>query len=304
MEKRLALVGEMRAKWRAIALSPQPMDGDRVEQAVYRAYDTAGLPLTKNLLFVESPRQGAKMAANLGETLAAEFYDPMLGERRFGIPGVSDDALGIAGLFSDLETMTQHVCLLLQEALGATRRNAWYWRNSRSVVCAGQFDAGRLCYEDYKQATARGCVYPFLGMMAMAEACGWWWPYSDACIVSAKPVRIALDSDSRLHNPYGPAMLYPDGFCVWALHGVLMERGADGEADDSESRPAERAPDRADLERRAASRPDEVLWRGAVSAGERGAHPASGRLRYAVREARSRRRATGDGEGGQLHTKT
>jgi hypothetical protein len=223
--RRIALVDEMRSKWRGIALSTRPLDFHCAEQAIYRAYDCAGYCFPDTVEFVESPRQGAKRVETLGETLATEMLRSDVSERRYGIRTGDRAALGITGLFSDLEQMGQHLCRLLnQELLPLMQRqqHSWHWRPP--AYCPGPFDAGRLCYEDYKAASARGSSYGFRGQMEAAQECGLWWPYDDVCIVSAKPTHLSLDSSSRLHSTRGPAMLFSDGFKLYALHGILMPK--------------------------------------------------------------------------------
>ena len=55
----------------------------------------------------------------------------------------------------------------------------------------------------------------------MAE-CGWWWPFEGAVILTERPTQLHMDSEGKLHNPSGPAVLYPDGFSVYAWHGVRI----------------------------------------------------------------------------------
>ncbi|MBF0345996.1 MAG: hypothetical protein HQL06_17440 [Nitrospirae bacterium] len=41
-------------------------------------------------------------------------------------------------------------------------------------------------------------------------------------IISKPPVEIHIGENNLLHNDHGPALKFPDGFSVYALHGVLM----------------------------------------------------------------------------------
>lgn len=65
---------------------------------------------------------------------------------------------------------------------------------------------------------------------------GWCITQNDIVFVSEKPKELHME-DGRLHNPEGPAILYDDGFSVYALNGVslrgvehLMDRNADPKA--------------------------------------------------------------------------
>jgi len=41
-------------------------------------------------------------------------------------------------------------------------------------------------------------------------------------LASERPVLLTLDGDGRLHNEKGPALVYRDGFAVYALNGVRV----------------------------------------------------------------------------------
>lgn len=49
---------------------------------------------------------------------------------------------------------------------------------------------------------------------------GWWWAFDNLVIISPKPLELHLDSQGRLHKELQPAILYPSGYGVCALHGV------------------------------------------------------------------------------------
>jgi len=59
--------------------------------------------------------------------------------------------------------------------------------------------------------------------MDIAINCGWWLPYKNVVIASEKPCEIHL-RDKRLHRDHGPAILYRDGYSVWALNGVRVSQ--------------------------------------------------------------------------------
>jgi len=64
----------------------------------------------------------------------------------------------------------------------------------------------------------------------VASAC-WWWPHSEFVMVSERPLHIRLElvgpdgwGSHRLHCDDGPAVVWPDGFGVWAWHGTRVPR--------------------------------------------------------------------------------
>jgi hypothetical protein len=70
----------------------------------------------------------------------------------------------------------------------------------------------------------------------IARSAGWWWPYEGVCVVSERPVRVAMEPDGRarperdlvgaqtlrLHSSDGPAAGFRDGWGVHAWHGVRV----------------------------------------------------------------------------------
>src|SRR5262249_47546039 len=60
------------------------------------------------------------------------------------------------------------------------------------------------------------------GLLDLARACGWWWPFKDACIVMERPSTLKTDERGRLHNSKGAAVAYCDGWKLYAWHGELV----------------------------------------------------------------------------------
>ena len=51
----------------------------------------------------------------------------------------------------------------------------------------------------------------------------WWWPYRQFCIVSERPSEVHTADGRHLHNDAGPAVRFRDGWCVWAIDGVVVD---------------------------------------------------------------------------------
>jgi hypothetical protein len=69
------------------------------------------------------------------------------------------------------------------------------------------------------------CGRQLYGLRAVNEACGWWWPFENVCIVTDRPAEIHFDAADRLHSAAAPALRYRDGFGVYAWRGRRVERG-------------------------------------------------------------------------------
>lgn len=59
----------------------------------------------------------------------------------------------------------------------------------------------------------------------LAKCCGPIALYDTKAIVYERPVEIKFDEQGRLHSEAGPAILYRDGFSVYAWHGVRIPKG-------------------------------------------------------------------------------
>lgn len=54
----------------------------------------------------------------------------------------------------------------------------------------------------------------------IAQHCGWLWMFEGVCVLVDSPAFVRVDDAGRLHCDNGPAMRYPDGFTIYAWHGV------------------------------------------------------------------------------------
>jgi hypothetical protein len=62
------------------------------------------------------------------------------------------------------------------------------------------------------------------GLLQVGRSAGEWWPMRNSVILTERPTELHHDAEGRLHHPSGPAVRYPDGWCLWAWHGVTMPR--------------------------------------------------------------------------------
>jgi hypothetical protein len=60
------------------------------------------------------------------------------------------------------------------------------------------------------------------GLMDLASHCGWLNMYEDTVVFQDRPKHIKFDDQNRLHCENGPAILYRDGYGVYAWHGVRI----------------------------------------------------------------------------------
>jgi hypothetical protein len=56
----------------------------------------------------------------------------------------------------------------------------------------------------------------------LALTSGWSWWHEDVVAISDRPRVLTRDTNNRLHNTSGPALLYPDGWAIYSWHGVTV----------------------------------------------------------------------------------
>jgi hypothetical protein len=90
----------------------------------------------------------------------------------------------------------------------------------------GQHDADLLMYYDYLRSVCeliRETMF-VRGHLEQAQAAGWYLPHKYTCWVSERHNILRLNNRNLLHCENGPAVSYPDGWCIYALNGVPMRR--------------------------------------------------------------------------------
>lgn len=89
----------------------------------------------------------------------------------------------------------------------------------------GQHDAGWLSfYNFFGEVVGLECVKRLDGLTKVAMNAGWWWAFDTVAVLTERPVELHRDEQNRLHNETGPAIAYPDGFAVYAIHGVRLPK--------------------------------------------------------------------------------
>jgi hypothetical protein len=61
-----------------------------------------------------------------------------------------------------------------------------------------------------------------VGLFELAKSCGWIIPCEKVCYASERHNTLNLDSKGKLHSENGPAISHPDGWSIYADHGVTV----------------------------------------------------------------------------------
>ena len=60
------------------------------------------------------------------------------------------------------------------------------------------------------------------GLLKQAQNAGWFLPHANICWVSERHNILLRDDRGRLHCETGPSVAYPDGWKIYAWHGVRV----------------------------------------------------------------------------------
>lgn len=182
-----ARFAEFRDEWIAIGLSTEPAQRGRAESAVKVMYQKAGLAAPQKIIWCGSPfSQGLTRAVILDETLGASVWASV------------------------------------RDSVGASVRASV--RASVGDSGYGSHDASWLGFYAFfrEVCNLRRETEVLTGHLEQAKSAGWYLPYKNICWVSERHHVLRRDNRGHLHCLTGPAVMYPDGWAVYAVHGVRV----------------------------------------------------------------------------------
>ena len=88
----------------------------------------------------------------------------------------------------------------------------------------GQHEAGWLSFYSYFREVCGLTTQTdsLRGLTSQAQAAGWFLPHAKICWVSERHNILRQDERGRLHDLSEPACAYPDGWAIYAVHGVRV----------------------------------------------------------------------------------
>ena len=251
-EARLPAIAD---EWTKIGLCTDPADRSAAEMAIRDMYRLANLADPK-IFWCGSPLSLALTRASVGNSVRANVRNSVwanVGDSVRNSVGanVGDsvrDSVGASVWESVWDSVADSVENSIKNSVGADVGNS-VWANVgdsvwdeeidrlfdyRSVwnsiganvgnsVVYGSHEAGWLSF--YRAMHEFGLVKetaPLSGLWALARSAGWAMPYEGMCFVSERHNILNLDNAGRLHSLSGPAVGYPDGWLIYAVHGVVV----------------------------------------------------------------------------------
>lgn len=220
-------------EWVVYGLADEPADRPEAAKGITEVYTAAGLEPPETIMWVESPHAGL-LAANALSTshtdVARDVWGQQWGVRRDLVEYSAEKQVNEAtrnrvasrveeGVYNAVEH-------LIQEQIKAVHPDPLHrdseWHQMRQAH-RGQHDAGWLAIHAFWHRTGLGCsTVPadrLTGLLRIARSAGWWWAYKNIAVIAERPTVVRYDDQQRLHSEGGPAIAYPDGWCVWLWHG-------------------------------------------------------------------------------------
>jgi hypothetical protein len=255
----LALVASVREEWLAVGLGTGPADRLASVDAAAAAYRAAGLEPARLVLWFDSPLAATYAAERLTGVAAVEPPGTTPAGRRIEtVRAAYRNGVRPAGTSVAYNRIVNDVYFRLRHQVGsigalvADEVSGHVWSTAENVMvrelddqlrhhgagdlCAevtgvrahttvddavkGQFEADDLALDDL--CGRLGFGGPPAGLPRMARTCGWWWAFRAAVVLSEPPSELHRDEHGRAHRADGPAIRYPDGFAVYAWHGVRV----------------------------------------------------------------------------------
>lgn len=217
-------------KWTDHGLCCDPMDKVKAKAAIHLAYEKAGLNHPKYIVWTKSPMANGIVWAHLkkqqeelieklkgGHSEEYNLYREHKGteykaeELRFKAMTerwVEDDQ-GFD------ETFMKANGLHIDEVRKSTQHTVY-----------GNHNAGWVSFYDFFKEEC-GLITEtekIEGISQCAKECGWFIPMTDCCIVSERHSSLYRDAEGRLHSLEGPAIAYPDGYELYFIHGIRMDK--------------------------------------------------------------------------------
>jgi hypothetical protein len=209
-------------KWLEIGLSTKPSDKVLAEQGINKAYKVGGLKPPKKIIWCTSPlamyltefvlketlkEKRASVRDSVGDSVRASVGDSVRDSVRDSVGASVWDSVG--------DSVWDSVGDSVRDSVGDSVRASVY----------GQHDAYWLGFYDFFNQTLnlKKETKKLEGLWILALSTGWTLPLNNICFSSERH-NICTLKNGNIHNDNGPAIKYPDGFAIWALNGVRVNK--------------------------------------------------------------------------------
>ena len=205
--EQVAKFPEYVARWTDIGLCTLPADRGAAEQAIREMYGAANLPPPAKIVWCGSPlASGLTRAIILDKKLLPQIGDAVW------------DSVWASVRASVRASVGDSVWDSVRDSVRAS-----VWASVRASGY-GQHDADWLAFYEYFRIVC-GLDHQtdaIIGHIRQSQSAGWYLPHANICWVSERHHLLLRDERGRLHCASGPAVMYPDGWAIYAWHGVRV----------------------------------------------------------------------------------
>ncbi len=226
-----ALIIKSWEKWKALVLSTEPIDHQKAIEAVKAAYDLIGREKPE-ILFFDSPysairseiwsqlkRQEDKtnIVLKLEYKLIEQPKKPVIcnlvREELLDPVGLEIKPLNVNELPDDVALSVYKLLAKQLDSQGLVL-DVSIQCYTYSWCCLFDFCTCALNYTLDQKAWET--------LQLIAKHCGYLFTFEKVVVVCNRPIKLLLDSENRPHAEGEPAILFADGFSVYAHHGVWL----------------------------------------------------------------------------------
>jgi len=216
-------------KWTGIGLSTDPANRPEAETAIYEVYRLAGYS-PPQIIWADSPVAMFEAAIHrkreVGKGLSLEFMRYLSSSGQIHNASVSVDVL-MRLIYCLHENSLENIYRIIHGQCNAAMHAKYtlttQFRPIFEPVLAGQHGIRRCAFNlALAEVLELEKRHLLRAMLMLMQQVGAWFPFQHICYVSERHSVIELDWLNRLHNTDGAAVVYPDGWEVYALHGVSM----------------------------------------------------------------------------------
>lgn len=208
-------------EWTRIGLETKPADRPAAEAAIRQMYEVAGfepprvvwcssplaMALTRAVL--ASPKFEASVWASVGDGVRDSVWDGVRDSVKASVGAGVRDSVWDSVKASVGDGVWDGVWDGVGDGFGDSVN--------------GQHDAHWLgFYDTFRRFGLIKQTDKMMGLAALAKAAGWALPHEHVCWISERHCVVKQDEDRRIHCENGPAIQYPDGWSVYAIHGVRV----------------------------------------------------------------------------------
>lgn len=236
-EEQKAKFPEYVRRWTDIGLSTGYTDKPRAEAAIHKVYQCARLKPPKAIIWSGSPQAQQVLVDSLypnGYALLRNRqprdsvwdsvrYLPWLSAKS-SVQRFVDDSVWNLIRTSISPLVWRSVVFRVRNTLLDVLCYPKFNELSSPVIVFGNHEVDVLSFYSYLREEL-GFIEEtesMVGLMDLAEHCGWIIPFRDVCYASERHTTLKLNAEVNLDCEDGPAIAYPDGWGIWATDGVIL----------------------------------------------------------------------------------